>query len=119
MKLGIYMGSFNPPHYGHINIINYLLDNNCVDKILVVPTLNYWDKNNLVDIKDRINMLKFFENDRIIIDTKHNQYIYTYELVKKIEKEQHTEEKNEVVQEQQNKENSIKRFVKKIFRGRY
>ena len=77
MRLGIYMGSFNPPHKGHISIINYLLDNNYVDKILVVPTLSYWDKHNLVDIKDRINMLKFYENNKIIIDTKHNDLIYT------------------------------------------
>ena len=80
------MGSFNPPHKGHIKVMNYLLDNGYVDKILVVPTLNYWNKNNLVDIKDRINMLKFYENERIIIDTDHNEYIYTIDLVKEIEK---------------------------------
>ena len=87
MKLGIYMGSFNPPHKGHINVINYLLDNNYVDKVIVVPTLNYWDKQDLVDIKHRINMLKFFESDQVIIDDKHNKYIYTYELVKELEKD--------------------------------
>ena len=87
MKLGIYMGSFNPPHKGHISIINHLLNNNYVDKILVIPTLGYWDKVDLVDIKDRINMLKFYETDKIIIDTKHNKYIYTYELVKVLEKD--------------------------------
>ncbi len=87
MRLGIYMGSFNPPHKGHIRIINYLLKNKYVDKILIVPTLSYWDKINLVDIKDRINMLKFYENKNIIIDTKHNHLIYTYELVQELEKE--------------------------------
>ena len=85
MKLGIYMGSFNPPHKGHIKVINYLLNNSYIDKILVIPTLNYWDKNNLIDIKDRIKMLKFFENNKIIIDTNHNNLIYTYDLVKEIE----------------------------------
>ena len=81
MKLGIYMGSFNPPHQGHLSVINYLLDNNVVDKILIVPTLNYWDKDNLVDIKDRINMLKYWENNHIIVDDTNNKYIYTYELL--------------------------------------
>ena len=80
------MGSFNPPHKGHIGIMNYLLDNCYVDKILIIPTLNYWDKNNLIDIKDRINMLKFYESDEIIIDDTHNKYIYTIDLVKEIEK---------------------------------
>ena len=87
MKLRIIMGSFNPPHKGHIGVTNYLLDNGYVDKILVVPTLNYWNKNNLIDIKDRINMLKFYENDNIIIDTTHNEYIYTIDLVREIEKD--------------------------------
>ena len=44
MKIGIYIGSFNPPHKGHIKIINYLLNNNYVDKIIVIPTGNYWNK---------------------------------------------------------------------------
>ena len=86
MKLGIFMGSFNPPHKGHLSIMNYLLNNNYVDKILVVPTLNYWDKNNLVDIKHRINMLKFYENEKIMIDIDHNKYIYTIDLINEIKK---------------------------------
>lgn len=86
MRLGIYIGSFNPPHFGHIKVVNYLLDNNYVDKVLIVPTLNYWDKVDLVDINHRINMLKYFENDKIKIDTKNNKYIYTSELMDKLSK---------------------------------
>lgn len=81
------MGSFNPPHIGHIKVVNYLLKNKYVDKVLIVPTLAYWDKNDLASIQDRINMLNFFANDNVIIDAKHNECIYTYELVKEIEKE--------------------------------
>ena len=86
-RLGVYMGSFNPPHMGHIDVVNYLLDNNYVDNVLIVPTLGYWDKTDLIDINDRINMLKFFENDKIKIDTQHNEYIYTSELMHELEKE--------------------------------
>ena len=81
MKLGVYMGSFNPPHKGHIKVVNYLLDKNIVDKVLIVPTINYWDKNNLIDINDRINMLKFYESDNIIVDKENNNYCYTIDLV--------------------------------------
>ena len=81
MKLGVYMGSFNPPHKGHIKVVNYLLDKNIVDKVLIVPTINYWDKNNLIDINDRINMLKFYENDNILVDNEDNNYCYTIDLV--------------------------------------
>ena len=58
MKIGVYVGSFNPVHKGHIAIANYIVDNNYVDKLWIVPTGNYWDKLDLVSIDDRINMLK-------------------------------------------------------------
>lgn len=87
MKLGVYIGSFNPVHNGHIAVVNYLLDNNIVDRVLIVPTGSYWDKTDLVDIKDRINMLKFFETDKVLIDDKHNDIPYTYLLMKELEKE--------------------------------
>ena len=84
MKLGIYIGSFNPPHKGHIYVVNYLLDNDVVDKVLIVPTANYWDKQNLPDISHRINMLKFYETDNIKVDSENNGYTYTYELMRKL-----------------------------------
>lgn len=87
MKLGIYIGSFNPVHKGHMDVVNYLLMNRYVDRVLIIPTGNYWDKVDLVDIKDRINMLKIFESDKIIIDNKHNNYEYTYELMRVLKKE--------------------------------
>lgn len=87
MKLGIYIGSFNPPHKGHIDVVNYLLINNYVDRVLIVPTLGYWNKDNLIDIKDRINMLKFFENKNIKVDTDHNRYKYTYQLMRALSKD--------------------------------
>ncbi len=82
MKLGVYVGSFNPVHKGHIKIINHLLDKNYLDKVLVIPTGNYWNKNDLEDIKHRINMLKFYENQNIIIDDIHNNILYTYEILR-------------------------------------
>lgn len=87
MRLGVYVGSFNPVHIGHIDVVNYLIKEKYVDKVLIVPTLNYWNKFNLIDIKDRINMLKIFENEKIKVDTKNNKYIYTYELLNILSKE--------------------------------
>lgn len=87
MKLGLYVGSFNPVHNGHIKVINYLIDNNIVDNVLVLPTPNYWDKHDLIDVEDRINMLKFFENENVIIDSKHNNYPYTYQVMDSVRKD--------------------------------
>ena len=74
MRLGIYIGSFNPPHRGHINVVNYLLDNDYVDRVLIIPTLGYWDKQDLISLEHRINMLKIFENDKIVVDCVHNNF---------------------------------------------
>ena len=73
MKIGVYVGSFNPPHKGHIKIVNHLI-NNYLDKVIIIPTGNYWDKFDLIDIQDRINMLKIFERDFVYAQT--NQYFH-------------------------------------------
>lgn len=87
MRLGIYVGSFNPVHNGHISIVNYLIKNKYVDKIEIIPTGNYWDKNNLISINDRINMLKFYENDNIIINSTLNNLEYTYQILREFNDE--------------------------------
>jgi len=87
MRLGVYVGSFNPVHKGHIKVVNYLLDNDYVDKVIMLPTPNYWHKNNLLDVNKRVEMLRFYENDKIIIDDKNNHYKYTYQILLSLEKE--------------------------------
>ena len=91
MRLGIFIGSFNPVHEGHIKIVNYLIDNNYVDKVLIIPSINYWNKQNLIELKHRINMLKFFESKNIKVDDKHNNYQYTYQLLRALKEEYNDE----------------------------
>ena len=87
MKKGIFIGSFNPVHKGHMHVVNYLIEHNVVDKVMIIPTLAYWDKNDLADIEDRVNMLKFFESDRIVVEPKYNVHRYTYQLMNAIEED--------------------------------
>ena len=94
MKIGVFVGSFNPVHNGHIHVVNYLLEHNIVDKVLIIPTLSYWDKNNLAPLLDRINMLKFFENDKIIIDEVHMYNQFTYQVMDSLEKDYPNDEFN-------------------------
>lgn len=86
MKLGVYVGSFNPVHKGHIKVANYLIKNKIVDKVLLLATPNYWNKQDLLDIKDRVNMLKYFETKDIIVDDIHNNHVYTYEILRDLKK---------------------------------
>lgn len=92
MKLGIYPGSFDPIHLGHIKIINEILKQELVDKILIVPTNDYWDKNVVGSIKDRINMIKYFCSDKILVDEKNNNIKATYDLLQTIKKEFNNDE---------------------------
>ena len=39
MNIGVYVGSFNPVHIGHEKIVNHLLNNKIVDKVIIIPTL--------------------------------------------------------------------------------
>ncbi len=36
MRVGVFVGSFNPVHNGHIETIKYLVDKDYVDKVLVI-----------------------------------------------------------------------------------
>lgn len=92
MRIGVYVGSFDPVHKGHIKVVNYLLTNHYIDKCIIVPTLGYWNKNKQIDIKDRINMLKYYENDSIIIDTTNNKLEYSYQILNSIQNEYKSDE---------------------------
>ena len=58
MKIGIFGGSFNPPHKIHQKIANYLVKNNYLDKVIFVPTGSNYEKSYLASEQDRYNMLK-------------------------------------------------------------
>ena len=81
MKIGVFVGSFNPVHKSHIKIAKSLIDKKYVDKVLIIPTNNYWNKTNIIDLKYRIDMLKYYETKNIIIDSENNNYEYTYQII--------------------------------------
>lgn len=87
MKIGVYVGSFNPPHKGHKKIANHLVKNKYVDKVLIIPTSNYWNKTNLVNLEHRLNMLNFFKTDNIIINNTLNNIEFTYQILRELKKD--------------------------------
>lgn len=57
-KIGIFLGSFDPPHIGHINIIRNVYNIHFFDEIFVVPAYrNLW-KPKCTLFTDRITMCK-------------------------------------------------------------
>ena len=56
MKIGFFMGSFDPIHTGHVNMIRVALK--WVDKIIVVPSgHNPWKKDEPAPFKLRVDMI--------------------------------------------------------------
>lgn len=75
MRIGIFGGSFNPPHNMHTNIALYLLEHDYVDKVIFVPTgSKYKYKNNLLPDNIRYDMVK------LITDKYPNMEVSDYEL---------------------------------------
>lgn len=84
MKVGVYVGSFDPIHIGHIKVMDYLIENNYVDKIIVLATEDYWNKKTVASVIHRTNMLKQIKRDYLIIDEDNNKYQYTYQILERL-----------------------------------
>ena len=79
MKIGIFGGSFNPPHKMHVNMAQQLINKHYVDKIIYVPTgSKYKYKNNLIADEYRYKMLD------IICKKNKNMEVNNYELKDKV-----------------------------------
>jgi nicotinate-nucleotide adenylyltransferase len=66
MKIGLFFGSFNPIHTGHMVLANYLIEFTDLDKIwfVVSPQNPFKKKDSLLDEKQRLYMVNLaIEND--------------------------------------------------------
>lgn len=65
MKIGLFFGSFNPIHLGHMIIANYMANHTYVDKVWIVvsPQNPLKDKSVLINTYDRLEMCKLAFND--------------------------------------------------------
>ncbi len=80
MKIGIFGGSFNPPHKMHKTIALELIEKNYVDKVIYVPTGNKYNKKDLIDAKHRLEMLEIMiqNNDSLLVSDYEVKNILTY-----------------------------------------
>ena len=84
MKIGIFGGSFNPPHNMHKNIALNLIKNQYLDRVIYVPTGNKYNKRGLVNQNDRYNMVRLMiegYNNLDVSNYEFNKLTYTYETL--------------------------------------
>jgi nicotinate-nucleotide adenylyltransferase len=69
MKIGLYFGSFNPVHIGHLSLANYLINHNIVDELwfVVSPCNPLKQQRELLNEHIRLKMLNLAiaENNRL------------------------------------------------------
>lgn len=95
MKIGIYGGSFNPIHFGHLTVARNAISELKLDKLIVVPA-------NMSPFKtagapempwDRLELVKaaFADNEKVVVDErelKRGGISYTIDTVKEIRAEE-------------------------------
>lgn len=86
MRIGIFGGSFNPPHKMHEAIAKYFIDQDLLDKVIFVPTgSKYKYKNNLLPDDDRYKMVKIITDKYSEFEVSDfelkSEVVYTYETL--------------------------------------
>jgi nicotinate-nucleotide adenylyltransferase len=80
MKIGLFGGAFDPITKSHMKLCNYLVDNNLVDEVWIMPCyVSYYDKK-MVDCHNRLMMCQ------IAVDNNKNSKIKVsdYEIANKL-----------------------------------
>lgn len=65
MKIGLYFGSFNPIHIGHLVIANHMAENSDLDEVwfVVTPHSPFKNKSSLLDNYQRLEMVYLATKD--------------------------------------------------------
>ena len=65
MKIGLFFGTFNPIHVGHLIIANYMAENTDLEKVwfVISPHNPLKDKNSLLNEKNRLYMVNIALED--------------------------------------------------------
>jgi len=65
MKVGLYFGTFNPIHIGHLTIANHLVEHSDLDEIwfVVTPLSPFKKKSSLLDNYQRLDMVHLATKD--------------------------------------------------------
>lgn len=91
MRIGVYCGSFDPIHNGHVKIIKTILKENIVDKIFIMPTDDYWNKKINLSFEERkkaisISLKRRVNKNKYIIEEELSKYQYTFLIFRDLKK---------------------------------
>ena len=85
MKIGIFGGSFNPPHKMHLKMATSLIENGYLDKVIFVPTGTKYPKIELASNLDRFQMLELMLEKHPDLDVSDYELkqdlVYTYQTL--------------------------------------
>lgn len=62
-RFGIFGGTFDPIHLGHVHLLKKLLATKLFDQVVVVPAGNPWQKQPRVSAQDRLEMTRLALNE--------------------------------------------------------
>ena len=80
MKIAFYLGSFNPFHNGHLEVVKTALNDFKMDKVIIVPTMqNPAKKEKAVDIDKRVEIITEYLID--MARDKEFPFIYNFNEV--------------------------------------
>ena len=97
-KLGFFGGCFNPPTLAHFEIVKNAIDNFNLDKVVIVPMGDKYQKQDLISFEHRFNMLqKMFENEEKVeisrMQANQDKISYAIDSFTKIDEEYRDDER--------------------------
>ena len=95
MRIGIFGGSFNPPHKMHESIAKQLIEKKIIDKVIYVPTSNFYPKAGLISDEDRYEMLCLMTKNKeqyAVSKYEFGRLTYTYQTLEYFQKENKDDE---------------------------
>jgi nicotinate-nucleotide adenylyltransferase len=90
-RIGLLGGTFDPIHNGHIAIIKTAIQQLKLDKLLLIPAGNPWQKSEFIDSKHRLEMVKKAGNDLEKVEVSDIEVnktgpTYTFETLQELHK---------------------------------
>ncbi len=87
MKIGLFGGSFDPPHNGHLTVANTIIAKEYCDVVWFVPCAQHPYQKDISSATDRFSMLKTFKNFSICAyELNKNSTSYSIETLEYFQK---------------------------------